>query len=80
MSPTARGRIGGLTTASMYDGVELTRKARDAYRLSFLQGHGCAACPRIEIPADVPDLERHRRAALLRRLHFARLGSKRGAA
>lgn len=79
-----RGRLGGLTTAATHDGRELTERARSTYRASFRDGHRCKLCPPVIIPADLPELERARRGELLRRLHFARLGShaarKRGAA
>lgn len=75
-----RGRIGGLTTAAKYDGRDLTQKARDTYRASFLRGHGCTVCPRIDIPHGVSEFERTRRAHALRRLHFARIASARKSA
>lgn len=70
-------RLGGLTKAAMYDGLEGTEAARSAYRRSFEMGHGCALCPRIEIPAALPEEERSRRAAALRKAHFARMGMQR---
>lgn len=72
----ARGRLGGLVTASRYGGTAITQAARDSYRRSFLVGHECAVCPPTVIPTDLPELERARRGEFLRRAHFARLAAR----
>lgn len=72
----ARGRLGGLTTAARYGGTAITAPARDTYRRSFLVGHECAVCPPTVLPADLPELERARRAEYLRRAHFGRLAAR----
>ncbi len=69
----ARGRLGGLTTAALYGGTAITQAARDTYRRSFRDGHRCAVCPPVVIPADLPDDERERRGEFLRRAHFSRM-------
>lgn len=60
-----RARLGGLTRASQYDGLEVTAAARAAYRQSF------------EILVDperkLPEVERLRRAEAARRAHYTRL-------
>lgn len=66
-------RIGGLTRAAQYDGLEVTSAARAAFTGSFLTGHGCKVCPRIDVPIDLPLPERERRAEALRRLHYQRV-------
>lgn len=58
-----RARIGGLTRAAKYNGVEVTENARKAFRDSFLK----------QVPTDLPEAERQRRAEALRRAHYARL-------
>jgi hypothetical protein len=52
-------------------------RMRRAYRDSFLVGHGCRLCPRIDIPADAPGGDRERRAAALWRLHWHRMRRQR---
>lgn len=71
-----RGRIGGLARAAKYDGLTVTQKARDTYAASFLSGHQCAVCPRIDIPSGVSDVERARRAVALKRLHYQRCAAR----
>lgn len=66
-------RIGGLSRAARYDGLEVTAKARETFRASFLDGHGCKICPRIDIPTTLAEPERERRAEALRRLHYERV-------
>lgn len=60
-----RARLGGLTRASMYDGLEVTSAARAAYRQSF------------EVLVDperkLPEGERARRAEAARKAHYTRL-------
>lgn len=70
------GRLGGLTTAAKIDTVARATRAQTGFRASFADGHGCRACPLVEIPTDLPAEERERRADLLYRLHFTRLGQK----
>jgi hypothetical protein len=65
--------MGALAANARHDGLEITAKARKLYQDSFLNGHGCKICPRIDIPDDLPDQERQRRADSLRKLHFARM-------
>jgi hypothetical protein len=79
-SPALRGRIGGLKRATLYDGKTVTQKARDAFAASFLDGHTCSLCGTIVIPEDLPVPERLRRAAALRKLHFAQLAYRSAAA
>lgn len=68
-----RGRIGAHVTNLRHDGLALTDAARAKYRASFLDGHDCKVCPRIEIDPSLPLPERERQAMHLRKLHFARL-------
>jgi hypothetical protein len=60
------GRIGGLTTASRYDGREITAKARATFRASFER--------EVDPDGTLPEPERLRRAEAARRAHYARLG------
>lgn len=64
------GRIGGLTKAALYDSRAATAAARAAFLDSFLEGHGCKVCSRIDIPFDLPPGDRLRRAEALRKRHF----------
>jgi hypothetical protein len=73
-----RARLGGLTRAALYDGVEVTAKARQTFRDSFLTGHRCKVCPPVEIPADLALPERRRRADALHRAHYVRVRMARG--
>ena len=59
------GRLGGLTVAATHDPREYTAAARRTFLDSFLA----------QVPQDLPQAERERRATALRRLHFARLAS-----
>jgi len=59
-------KIGGLTTAARHDPRVYTAAARSTFLDSFLD----------QVPSDLPPAERERRAAALRRLHFARLAAK----
>ena len=74
---TAVARLGGLAKAARYDGLEGTAKARATYDAHWVNGHGCAVCPRVEITADLPATERERRGRKLREAHFIRLGMAR---
>jgi hypothetical protein len=60
---TQRARIAALTRASLYDGREITKKARGAFMDSFLA----------KIPENLPESERLRRAECLKKAHFTRL-------
>jgi hypothetical protein len=65
--------LGGLSRAARYDGLSVTQAARDRFRDSFLEGHDCKVCPRIDIPSDLAAPERERRADALRKLHYSRV-------
>ena len=67
------GRIGGHARASRYDGREMTQRAREAFRASFLEGHSCRVCPALRLPADLLPAERQRRAEAARKAHYARV-------
>jgi len=71
------GRKGGLTKAALYDPRDATAAARMAFRDSFQNGHACKVCSRIDIPADLPAAERHRRAEALRKRDFVSLALQR---
>lgn len=62
----------------MYDGREVTAKARQTFRDSFLTGHTCKVCPPVAIPADLPLHERQRRADALHQAHYVRVRMARG--
>jgi len=66
LSPSQRGRLGGLTTAARHSPTEITAPARAAFMDSF-------------IPTDpeLSDAERDRRAKAARRLHYVRLAQRR---
>lgn len=68
-----RSRIAAYATNARHDGRAITAQARATYRASFEQGHGCAVCPTVQLPADLSAVERSRRADLLRRAHYGRL-------
>ena len=67
------GRAGGYARAALYDGRDMTAKARETFAASFLRGHACKICPAVEIPAGLLPGERERRAEALRRSHYARV-------
>jgi hypothetical protein len=67
------GRLGGLSRAARHDPREIGRRAHETWRASFLQGHECGLCERIDIPADAPPQERARRGEALFRLHMQRV-------
>lgn len=73
-----RARLGGLTRAALYDGREVTAKARETFIASFQAGHACRVCPPIELPADLLPAERQRRADALRAAHYVRVRLARG--
>ena len=58
-----KARIAALTRAAMYDGKEVTAKARTTFLDNFL----------LQIPDDLPEVERLRRAEALKKAHFTRL-------
>jgi len=70
-----RARLAALSRWAKEDPVAGTARARQAFKDSFANGggHQCKVCPRIDIPPDLPEAERLRRAAALRKLHFIRL-------
>lgn len=69
-----RGRLGALATLATHDVVALTQAARDTYRASFANHAGCAMCGHpAPVQLDLPEAERTRRAACLRRSHYLRL-------
>jgi hypothetical protein len=59
-----RARIAALTRASLYDGKEVTAKARKVFMEDYFLK---------QIPANLPEEERLRRAGCLRSAHFTRL-------
>lgn len=67
------GRLGGLSRAARHDPRQIGRRAHETWRASFLQGHECGLCERIDIPADAPPQERARRAEALFKLHMQRV-------
>ena len=69
----ARARLGGLVRSALYDGRTVTQAARDTFRASFLTGHDCKVCPRIDLPDDLSPSERKRRADALFAAHYARI-------
>jgi hypothetical protein len=73
----AYGSLGGLVTAAKYDVIAISSRARAGFVASFGDGHECALCPLIVIPADLPPEERERRAVALRKVHMKRLALKR---
>lgn len=66
----AIGRIGGLKRASQYDGLTVTADARQAADQRFRDQAEREAIERCE---QLTDKELDRRAAALRKLHFARM-------
>ena len=71
------GRLGGLTAAATVDTHARALTGQSAFRAGFVDGHSCKLCRPIEIPADLPDDERKRRADLLYTIHFGRLARAR---
>ena len=57
----------------MYDGREVTARAREVFAASFLDGHTCRVCPVVSLAPDLLPKERDRRAEALRRAHYARI-------
>lgn len=58
-----RGRIGAHELHAQRDSAEITARARSAFQATFLS----------QVPADLPEPERLRRAESLKKAHFARL-------
>jgi hypothetical protein len=75
----AIGRLGGMAAAASTDVRARGRNGHAKFRQGFQVGHGCSVCPTISIPADLDEVERDRRADLLYRMHFVRLGRRRAA-
>jgi hypothetical protein len=72
-SMAARGRLGGLTTASKYDGLALTDRARQSFKESFAERARDEAAARGE---EISAEEAARRGELLRRLWYARMAAR----
>jgi hypothetical protein len=68
MTPHQRGRLGGLARSAMYDGREMTAKARQAARDRFLEQVDPTGDLRRKDPA-----EAGRRAEAARKLFYTRL-------
>lgn len=75
----AIGRLGGLSAAAQVDTLDRAMRGQRALRASFADGHGCKLCPRVDIPTDLPERERARRATALQTLHYTRLARRRHA-
>jgi hypothetical protein len=60
---TKRARYAALVRASMYDGKEVTAKARAAFMSSFFK----------DIPLDLPEDERVRLAEAKKKAHYAKM-------
>ena len=71
------GKLGGMTSAATTDVRALGTRGATAFRQTFQAGHGCTLCPAVDLPADIDEAERDRRADLLYRMHFVRLGQRR---
>lgn len=65
-----RARVGGLTRATRYDGVEVTAAARQAADQRFRDQ---AAREAVERGDQLTEAQLERRASALRRLHYARM-------
>lgn len=73
----AYGRLGGMTFAAQNDTKAFSRTGRLAFRETFQNGHGCKLCPQVDIPSNLEEAERDRRADFLYRVHFTRLAQQR---
>jgi hypothetical protein len=71
-SRSTRGRLGGLTTASLHDPKIYTAAAR-------ARSNGLEKWLE-KVPTDLPEEERMRRAEAMRRKHYVELGIKSGKA
>jgi hypothetical protein len=67
------GKLGGLTTSAAYDSVARSAKARATFDSSF------EAAVRARDPDLIDEVEIARRAAALKRLHYARMALRRWA-
>jgi hypothetical protein len=67
------GRIGAFRLHATHDPRQTTANARATFLASFLDGHECRVCGRVEIDLGLPERERQRRAEAARRGHFAAL-------
>jgi hypothetical protein len=65
-APRLRARIGGLALAAQRDPLVYTAAARQAFRDGFLE----------QVDPGLPESERIRRAAALRKLHYVRMALK----
>jgi hypothetical protein len=73
-------RVGGLSATARRDNDRHASLMRRAYRTSFLGGHACRLCPRVDIPSAVADRDRRKRADALWQLHWIRMrGARRPA-
>lgn len=63
-----RGRLGGFTRASLYDGLAVTAKARQTFLDRFERD--------VDPDHQLPAAERARRAEAARKAHFTRLAMK----
>ena len=71
------GRVGGLRYAANNDVHAATARARAAKESRWILGHGCKVCgPRIDIPSDLPQEERERRATALKKLHYTLMAER----
>ncbi len=75
MTPHQRGRLGGLARSAMYDGREMTAKARRAARDRFLEQVDPSGELRRKDPAEAA-----RRAEAARKLFYTRLAYQSAAA
>lgn len=71
------GRLGGLSAAARIDTRARAEAGYTAFRAGFAFGHGCTVCPRVDIPTDLHDEERLRRADQLVKVHYSRLARAR---
>ena len=69
-------RLGGIVTGSRRDATRHAALMQRAWAEAFLAGHACALCPPTDIPEDLPQAERLRRAKALRQAHFIRMRIK----
>jgi hypothetical protein len=60
---TKRARYAALVRSTMYDGREVTKKARDTFMASFFK----------DIPLDLPEGERMRLAEAKKKAHYAKM-------
>jgi hypothetical protein len=68
-----RARLGALRLHATHDPKVTSAPGRAAFLAGFDAVHDCAMCGRVEIPADLPEHERLRRAEYAKRGHMAQL-------